>query len=112
MLLLINRLSRRDAMCPVCRSELSTIGVPNFLAHKFIPKWSYPKWSPAENGHQFCSELLYTVDEMIGIRKLITSAHHAISKGGTECVSHMLARRLPVVVKNHQDDWDEHPAPH
>ena len=60
-----------------------------------------------DNGRQFCSELSRALCKMLGIRKLTTSACHAMGNGGTEQVNHTVAQMLSMVVNERQDDWDK-----
>ena len=44
---------------------------------------------------------------MLGIRKLTTSAYHAMGNDGTERVNHTMAQMLSMVVNERQDDWEK-----
>ena len=60
-----------------------------------------------DNGRQFCSKLSRAVCKMLGIRKLTTSACHAMGNGGTERVNHTMAQMLSMVVNERQDHRDK-----
>ncbi len=107
ILLITDRFSRRAAMYAVSAAEYTAEGTADILVNDYIPKWGCPKSMLTDNGRQLCSELSRSVCSMLGIRKLSTSAYHAMGNGGTERVNHTMAQMLSMVVNERQSDWDK-----
>ena len=66
--------------------------------------------SPARR-QNLCSKLSQAVYQLLGVRKLATSYHHANGNGGVERVNPAMVQMLTMVVSECQDDWDL-PLPH
>ena len=92
-------------MFAVTVAELTADGTANILANSYIPLWGCPSALLSDNGPQFCAQLATTVYQLLGIRKLTTSAYHPSSNGGVECVNHTMAQMLAMVCNEHQNDW-------
>ena len=107
ILLITDRFSRRASMYAVCAAKFTARGTADILVNDYIPKWGCPKSLLTDNGRQFCSELSSALCRLLGIRKLTTSAYHAMGNGGTERVNHTMAQMLSMVVNERQDDWDK-----
>ena len=107
ILLITDRFSRRASMYAVCAAQFTAVGTADIVVNDYIPKWGCPKSLLSDNGRQFCSELSSAVCRMMGIRKLTTSAYHAMGNGGTERVNRTMAQMLSMVVNDRQDDWDK-----
>ena len=103
-LLFTDRFSRRAAMHAVTAAEFSAASTADILVNDYIPKWGCPKSMLTDNGRQVCSELSRAVCKVLGIRKLTTSAYHAMGNGGTERVNHTMAQMLSMVVNERQND--------
>lgn len=87
-LLVTDRFHHRVAMYATTVARLTAIGAVDIIANDFISKWSCPKSRLSETGKQFPSELWRVVCEVIGMRKLTTSAYDPVGNGGTERVNH------------------------
>lgn len=107
ILLITDRFSRRASMYAVCAAKFTAVGTADILVNDYIPKWGCPRSVLTDNGRQFCSELSSAVCRMMGIRKLTTSAYHAMGNGGTERVNRTMAQMLSMIVNDRQDDWDK-----
>ena len=78
------------------------------LVNNYIPLWGYPVSLLSDNGLHFCFKLSPAVYNLLGMRKIATSAYHPNGNGGIESVNHTMAQMLAMVANERQDDWDVH----
>ena len=79
---------------------LTAEGTANILVNRYIPLWGCPSTLLSDNGPQFCAQLATAVYQLLGIRKLTTSAYHPSGNGGVERVNHTMAQILPWFAMN------------
>ena len=98
-------------MFAVTAAEFTAEGTANILVNRYIPLWGCPSPLLSDNGPQFCVKIATAVYNLLGIRKLTTSAYHPSGNGGVERVNHTVAQMLSMVCNENQNDWDVH-LPH
>ena len=91
IILFTDRLSRRADMYAVSAAESTAQGTADILVNNYIPLWGCPVSLLSDNGLQCCSKLPLTVDKLLGMRKIATSAYHPNGNGGVERVNHTMA---------------------
>ena len=97
ILLFTDRFSRRSDIFAVTAAEFTAEGTVNILVNRYIPLWRCPSTLLSDNGPQFCAQLATTVYQLLGIRKLTTSAYHPSGNSGVERVNHTMVQMLAMV---------------
>lgn len=98
-------------MYAVSPEEFTAEGTADILVNQYIPLWGCPVSLLSDDDLQLCSKLSLAVYELLGVRKIATSAYHTSGNGDVERVNHAMAQMLSMVVNERQDDWDVH-LPH
>jgi len=77
------------------------------LIHRVFTKIGIPMELITDQGSNFTSDLIKNVCSLLKIRKLQTTAYHAMANGRTEIVHKTIPKMLSHYVNRSQSDWDE-----
>ena len=85
----------------------TAVTVANALVeHVFLPQGCYQS-IVSDQGREFCNELVDAVTQVLGIRKLRTTAHKPSANGRIERVHRTINALLSKVVSENQRDWQD-----
>ena len=87
-------------MFAVTAAELTTEGIANILANRYIPLWGCPSTLLSDNGPQFCAQLATAVYKLLSIHKLTASAYHLAETAALNVLTTPWHRCLPWSVTN------------
>ena len=111
ILVFTDRFSRHADTYAVSASEFATEDTADILVNHSVPLWVCAVSILPDDGLPFWSKLSLTVNKLLGMRKLATSADHPNGNGDVESINHTMAQIMVMIFIERQNDWDVH-LPH
>ena len=96
----------RFLTCVPIRNKTAVAVANALVEHVFLPQGCYQS-IVSDQGREFCNELLDAVTQVLGIRKLRTTAYRPSANGRIERVHRTMNGLLSKVVSENQRDWQD-----
>ena len=106
VVIFIDRLTKWPEAFAVPNQDSETIA--RLLVQEIIPRHGCPRSLLSDRGSPFLSKLSKAVYELLGIRKLNTTAYHPQCNGLVERFNHTIVSMIAMYTSEYPDDWDEH----
>jgi transposase InsO family protein len=106
IVIFIDRFTKWPEAFAVPNQESETIA--RLLVQEIIPRHGCPRTLLSDRGSPFLSKLSHAVYELLGVKKLNTTAYHPQCNGLVERFNHTVVAMLTMYTNEYPDDWDEH----
>ena len=88
--------------------DQSSFTIAKLLVEHIVTRHGVPGELLSDRGKAFLSKLMYEVYELLGIKKVNTTAYHPQTDGLVERFNRTLTSMLAKTVQKQGRDWDEH----
>ena len=88
--------------------DQSALTIARLLVEQVISRHGVPAELLSDRGKAFLSRLLHEVYDLMGMKKVNTTAYHPQTDGLVERFNHTLTSMLAKTVKQNGSDWDKH----
>ena len=106
VVIFIDRMTKWPEAFAVPNQDSETIA--RLLVQEIIPRHGCPRTLLSDRGSPFLSKLSTAVYELLGIKKLNTTAYHPQCNGLVERFNHTIVSMIAMYTNEYPDDWDEH----
>lgn len=106
IVIFIDRFTRWPEAFAVPNQDSETIA--RLLVQEVIPRHGCPRSLLSDRGAPFLSKLSQAIYEILGIRKLNTTAYHPACNGLVERFNHTIVAMIATYTNEYPNDWDEH----
>lgn len=91
---------------PLKGTDAHTLAV--VLVNEIVCRYGVPSVIHSDQGANFCSEVIQSLCNLLGIERTQTSAYHPQGNGQVERFNRTLKNMLAKVTQQNQKDWDVH----
>ena len=86
----------------------TAFAVAEAILENFISRFGVPMEIYSDQGREFQSKLMSEICKLLRINRTRTTSYNPKSDGQVERLNHTIEQMLKVLVREAQDDWDDH----